>query len=351
MIRRLSEHLLFRPDDLAPLRDDFDVIGVFNPGAVEVDQDLVLLVRVAEKPRPCRSGYTGLPRREVDGQITIDWVPDEEWQTVDQRVVRRRSDGLLRLTSISHLHVFRSLDRASTDWAAGPLMVPDSSLEEYGIEDPRITKIEGRYWITYVAVSRHGAATALASTQDMKSFDRHGLIFCPENKDVVLFPQRFSGHYVAIHRPSPHAQFSSPEIWLGRSPNLLHWGQHEYLLGGTAEWEAGRVGAGAPPVLLREGWLVMYHGSRRVLSGSAVGAYSAGALLLDRDNPAHILRRSHQPIMTPTAAYEQSGFVDNVIFPTAMIARGDILSVYYGAADSRVGVVDFSQEEMLAALH
>ncbi len=100
-----------------------------------------------------------------------------------------------------------------------------------------------------------------------------------------------------------------------------------------------------------DGWLALYHGSRRATRAGTVGAYSAGALLLDRDNPTRILRRSHEPIMQPTAEFERSGFVDNVVFPTAMIKQGDTLSVYYGAADTYTGVVEFSQRELLAALH
>ena len=110
-----------------------------------------------------------------------------------------------------------------------PVFLPDSEIEEFGIEDPRITKIDQTYWITYVAVSRHGAATALASSDDMVTFKRHGLIFCPENKDVVLFPQRIDGEFVALHRPNPNSHFSPPQIWLARSPDLMHWGKHAML--------------------------------------------------------------------------------------------------------------------------
>ena len=106
-----------------------------------------------------------------------------------------------------------------------------------------------------------------------------------------------------------------------------------------------------PPIAVQEGWLEIYHGSRRAARAGEVGAYSAGALLLDRDNPARILRRSHEPIMQPTADFERSGFVSNVVFPTALIDRGETLHVYYGAADTFTGMVEFSRKELLAALH
>lgn len=351
MIKRISESLLMRPQDLKPLRDDFTVIGVFNPGAVSVNNEIVLLARVAEKPRDHRPGFLGLPRWEPNGKIVVDWASEDELDRADPRVVRRKSDNLLRLTSISHLRVFRRPDGRSMEWTAGPVLLPASPMEEFGIEDPRIVEIDETYWITYVAVSRHGVATALASTHDFVKFERHGVVFYPENKDVVLFPRKVNGEYFALHRPNPNSHFSPPEIWFARSQNLLHWGQHECLLRGKAEWECDRVGAGTQPVLLEEGWLEIYHGSRRTERAGEVGAYSAGALLLDRDNPTRILRRSHEPIMQPTADFERSGFVDNVVFPTAMIKQGDTLSVYYGAADTCTGVVEFSQRELLSALH
>ena len=120
-------------------------------------------------------------------------------------------------------------------------------------------------------------------------------------------------------------------------------------------WEADRVGGGTPPILIDEGWLHLYHGSQRVHGDGRVGEYAVGALLLDRDNPARVLARSDQPIMRPTAEFERNGFVPDVVFPTAMIhsnshEQDNLLSVYYGAADTSIGVVDFSKQDVLNAL-
>ena len=163
--------------------------------------------------------------------------------------------------------------------------LPDSEMEEFGVEDPRITELEGRYYFTYVAVSRHGAATALASTADFRHFERHGIIFCPENKDVVLFPERVGGEFVALHRPNAATPFCRPEMWVARSPDLIRWGRHDCLHGGDAEWETGRVGAGTPPVRVADGWLEIYHGNRQPTRPGEVGRYSTGLLLLDRTIP------------------------------------------------------------------
>lgn len=351
MIRRITEKLLLRPDDLKPLRDDFKVIGVFNPGVVKIDNEIVMLARVAEAPAEHRPGFVGLPRRAPDGDMVVDWVPEPDLERADPRVVRCRSDNLLRLTSISHLRVFRSRDEQGMDWTTGPSLLPGSPMEEFGLEDPRITEIDGRFRITCVVVSRFGVATTLISTNDFATFERHGIIFYPENKDVVLFPHKVQGQYVSLHRPNPRAHLSRPQIWVARSPNLLHWGQHRPLNVGGAGWESDRVGAGTPPIALDEGWLEIYHGCQCAQSKGGVGVYSAGALLLDHNDPARILRRSEGPIMQPTADFERVGFVPNVVFPTALIDRGDTLQVYYGAADTSIGVTEFSRDELLAALH
>jgi predicted GH43/DUF377 family glycosyl hydrolase len=125
-------------------------------------------------------------------------VAEVELDLADPRVVRRKADNLLRLTSISHLRLFRSPDGGSMNWVPGPILLPESPMEEFGIEDPRITEVDGVYRITYVAMSRYGAATALASTNDFVTFERHGAIFCLENKDVVLFSHEVAGQYGSI---------------------------------------------------------------------------------------------------------------------------------------------------------
>src|SRR5690606_16299222 len=136
---------------------------------------------------------------------------------------------------------------------------------------------------------RHGAATALASTSDFQTFTRHGIIFCPENKDVVLFPGQMAGEYAALHRPVGGTAFSNPQMWVAWSPDVVHWGKHRYLYGGGQDWETGRVGAGAPPIALAQGWLEVYHANRRSAVPSKVGAYCGGVMLLDRDDPNQII--------------------------------------------------------------
>jgi predicted GH43/DUF377 family glycosyl hydrolase len=349
-LKRLYERLLLRPSDIKPTREDFEVVGVFNPGVVKVDGEVTLLVRVAERPRESRPGQTGLPRWTNHGELTVDWVPDDDLEPIDPRVVRRKADGLVRLTFTSHLRVVRCGDGRAVAEITDTCFHPASELEEFGVEDPRITPIHGQYYFTYVAVSRHGAATALASTPDFNSFSREGAIFCCENKDVVLFPGQIAGAHAALHRPNPATPFCRPEMWIAWSQDLLHWGHHGVLHGGGANWENGRVGAGTPPVRVPEGWLEIYHGSQHTTTPGTVGKYSTGALLLDAENPAQILRRSPQSIFEPETEYERQGFVPEVVFPTGIVETEQTFLVYYGAADTCTAVVEFSREELMAAL-
>lgn len=350
LLKRQFEKLLLRPEDLEPSRPDFEVVGAFNPGAIRAGDEVVLLVRVAERPRERRPGFTASPRWVPGEGLAIDWLADDTIDVLDPRVVKQKADGLVRLTFTSHLRLVRCGDGRSIDEVTDVRFLPQTEMEEFGVEDPRITALDGRYYFTYVAVSRHGAATALASTTDFRRFERHGIIFCPENKDVVLFPDQVGGEFVALHRPNAATPFCRPEMWVARSSDLVRWGRHDCLHGGDAAWETGRVGAGTPPVPVEDGWLEIYHGNRQPTRPGEVGRYSTGLLLLDRENPARIVGRTLESVFEPTADFERHGFVPDVVFPTGIVESGGSYLVYYGAADSAAAVVEFARDEVLGLL-
>ena len=323
---------------------------MFNPGATAVGDEVLLLVRVAERPAEARAGFTALPRAGPGGGVVIDWVPDAELEFLDPRLVRLRRTDTVRLTFLSHLRMFRSADGRAVESESRVRFLPETEYETYGVEDPRITRIDDLWYFTYVAVSAHGALTCLASTADFVRFTRHGVIFCPENKDVVLFPEKIGGQYVALHRPNPAQHFCPPQMWISRSADLLRWGPHAYFLGGSGGWDSGRIGAGAPPIRTDRGWLEIYHGNNKTPEDPGVGAYFGAAVLLDEDDPGRILARSPEPILLPQRDFEIEGFVPRVIFPTGIVQRGDTLQVYCGAADCGTGVVELSCREVLDAL-
>jgi predicted GH43/DUF377 family glycosyl hydrolase len=347
MMTRLSSSCLLTPESFSPSQKEMRVVGAFNPGAVATEREIVLLIRVAEAPEESRPGFVGLPRWNLEkGRIVIDWLAEKELIIVDSRLVKIKKTGLLRLTSTSHLRIIHSSDGRKIDTSREQILRPSHRCETYGLEDPRITPIGGRFYITYVAVSPHGAATSLASTSDFNSFQWHGPIFCPENKDVVLFPERINNQYFALHRPTIAHDFCRPEIWLASSPDLLHWGCHQPLLSSSAGWERSRIGAGTPPIRTSKGWLVIYHGNDKEEGETGIGSYGAGKLLLDLEQPWKI-RSAGVQILSPRLAYECTGFVPNVLFPTGIIQQGESLLIYAGAADTATCLVELCLDELL----
>lgn len=353
MLKRQFTHCMLRPSELKPISEHTQVVGAFNPGVADIGGEVVLLVRVVEQPTEQREGFVASPGfggGAPGGAFSIDWLEAEKMDLSDPRKYVSKTTGITRLRFFSYLKVFFSRDGRTID-RDGVSIMPQGPYEEYGIEDPRITKIGQTYYITYVAVSRHGVNTSLMSTTDFERFTRHGIIFPPENKDVVLFPEKVSGDYLCMHRPVPSMQFTPPEIWLARSPDLLHWGVHEHLLGGEgAEWGGDRIGGGTPPIKTREGWLTFYHGSEKPPGGKGVGAYTASLLLLDLQQPRQVLAHSPEPVMRPELDFEMGGYVANVVFPTGVVERDDLLYVYYGAADQNTGVVGYRREDVMNAL-
>ncbi|MBI2435785.1 MAG: glycoside hydrolase family 130 protein [Candidatus Hydrogenedentes bacterium] len=349
MLKRLFCQCLCRPEDLKPSHEGLEVVSAFNPGAVRFNGGVVLLVRVAERPIERRPGYVASPRYAADGGYLIDWLREDEVIVHDPRAVTLKSSNSIRLTFMSHFRVLYSGDGRSID-SVGGAFLPEAAEEAFGVEDPRITRLDDTYYFTYVAVSRHGAATALASTRDFRTFQRHGIIFTCENKDVLLFPEQIDGQFVAYHRPNPCYHFGPPEMWIAYSSDLLHWGRHAPLLTGASDWEAGRIGGGIPPFRTPRGWLEIYHGNAVGTLQDPVGTYVAAAFLTPPDEPDHIIAATRMPIMAPERDFETTGFLDDVIFPTGCVQRDDVLQVFYGAADANTGVVEFSLSELMEQL-
>ncbi len=252
--------------------------------------------------------------------------------------------GQTYLTSISHLRVARSADGVHFAVEEHPALDPTDAYESFGIEDPRITQIGEVYYICYVAVSPRGVTTVLASTRDFRAFERHGVIFHPENKDVVLFPEAIGGQYYALHRPhSP--LFRKNDMWIAQSPDLLCWGGHRHLMGlRNGFWDETRLGASAAPFRIEDGWLEVYHGADRD------NRYCLGAVLLDAREPWKVLARSTEPMFTPEAEYERAGFFGGVVFTCGLLFEEDTLKIYYGAADTTICYAEMPLEDVLASL-
>jgi predicted GH43/DUF377 family glycosyl hydrolase len=203
---------------------------------------------------------------------------------------------------------------------------------------------EGRFFLTYTAVTSWGYGAGLRETSDWKTITSRGMIFSPANKDVAIFERKVGGRYVCLHRPSG-VIVGGHYIWMGFSDDLTHWGGHMPVAKTRpGRWDSARVGAGAAPIYTDAGWLEIYHGA------DSKHRYCLGALLLDLNEPWKVLARSEEPIMEPAAEYEVNGFFGKVIFTNGHLVDGDKLTIYYGASDSVICGADFSIREILKSL-
>lgn len=251
----------------------------------------------------------------------------------------------------SHLCVARSVNGVD-DWKIDPQPTlaadPDKFPEElWGIEDPRITFVPelSKYAIVYTVYTRDGPGVALAFTEDFRVFERQGVIMPPEDKDAALLPYRIGGNWALIHRPvsAPRAH-----MWISYSPDLHHWGSHKLMMEARrgSWWDANKIGLSPPPIETPQGWLVIYHGVKHTAAGCI---YRLGLALFDLDEPERCLRRGKQWILGPVEPYEQHGDVGNVVFPCGVTIApdGDTIHLYYGAADTSIGLATGSVRAML----
>ncbi len=225
---------------------------------------------------------------------------------------------------------------------------PDVHPEElWGIEDPRITFVPelNKYVVAYTAFSRDGPGVALALTEDFRTFERRGLVMQPDDKDAALLPRRVQGQFALIHRPATE---TAAHIWVSYSPDLNNWGHHKMMLLARkgAWWDANKIGLSPPLIETSRGWLMIYHGVRRTASGAL---YRLGLALFDLDDPEHCVLRGDPWIFGPETSYERHGDVGNVAFPcgTTIGDDGDTLHMYYGAADTCIGLATGSIRDML----
>ncbi|MGD9110544.1 MAG: hypothetical protein PVG93_06345, partial [Phycisphaerales bacterium] len=237
-IFRSPQNPIITPDDVKPSRDDFEVIGAFNAAVTRLGKQVILLLRVAERPVSSNSDIAYAPIYDIEKkQIVLKEFSKNEPTNdfSDPRLIVRANETYL--TSISHLRVARSRDGVNFEIEESPGLAAQTEYETFGLEDARISLIDGIYYINYVAVSPAGVATALASTSDFVNFQRHGIIFCPDNKDVAIFPQKVNGKFYAIHRPAS-GLFQKNDMWFAESNDLICWGNHRYLMGpSTKGWD------------------------------------------------------------------------------------------------------------------
>jgi predicted GH43/DUF377 family glycosyl hydrolase len=232
-----------------------------------------------------------------------------------------------------------------------PVLSPESEEDGRGVEDPRVTEIDGVYYMTYTAYGNrlegHNQPThfggvvmpMIAKSRNLVSWEKIGPIVRGEdNKDHLLFPHKISGKYVAFHR-------RPPQVWIAYSEDLVHWPLDEmkpvFAPRPDNGWDSFRVGSGGVPIETEEGWLMIYH------AYDPNHVYCLGACLLDLEDPSKVINRPKPFIMEPQELWELRGDVPNVVFASANLRVKDQVYVYYGAADHVVGLATADYHELL----
>ena len=293
-----------------------DVTSVFNPGAIKHGDIYRLMLRVQS-----RSRETFLVMAEsMDG------------------VIFRVED---------HIVHFKGIERIQR--------------RVFHIYDARISSLEGRYYIMFAMDMEEGCQLGLGVTDDFKSYEFLGIVSNEDIRNGVLFPEKVNGKYLRMDRPNKARHSGGPTsgstIWLSESENLIDWSPVAPLINGRFHYWDEYIGSGPPPVKTRQGWLHVYHGVAGHFGSANI--YQAGVMLLDLNDPSRVLGRCRNNILEPREIWELSGQVPNVTFPSGMIVEEfdnegfalpkSEVKIYYGAADTVVGLATTAMSELLDA--
>ncbi len=255
---------------------------------------------------------------------------------------KKRDMNLNRGFSSDGIHW--QLDDQPIDWIYDD---PELSHFQYRY-DPRVVWLEDQFYISWCN-GYHGPTIGIGYTFDFERFHFLENALLPFNRNGVVFPRRINGEYVMFSRPSDNGHTPFGDIYLSRSPDLLHWGRHRFVMGTRGGWESTKVGAGPVPIETPRGWLMFYHG---VLTSCNGFVYSFGAALLDLDQPWKVIRRGTSYLLSPQTYYECVGDVPNVAFPCATLYDPPTgrIAIYYGCADTVTSLAFCQLDEVLEFL-
>lgn len=224
--------------------------------------------------------------------------------------------------------------------------------------DPRLTVIDGRIYMSFAVDTRHGLRGGIAVTDDFEHFEMLSMTV-PDNRNMVLFPEKINGLYARLERPMPIYSRGRDrfDIWISYSPDMIFWGKSE-LVSGVEDYPFAndKIGPGAPPIRTKAGWLALTHAVDRDPERGKNGwedrwikRYCAGVMLLDLENPSKVRGIYRQPLLAPETDYEvKAGFRTNVIFPTGMVDEGDgTCKIYYGAADTVIALATAKIDDLI----
>lgn len=242
---------------------------------------------------------------------------------------------------ISQIGYAVSSDGLAWNRLENPVMSPHQEREDYrGVEDPRVTPLDGRFYMTYTAYGENGNFPMIAKSENLIQWEDVAPLEKTENKDHVLFPEKINGRYAILHRRRPH-------IWIAFSDDLITWTDHTIIMSPRPEsdWDSKSIGANGVPMKTEHGWLLFYHGY------AESHIYRQSVALLDLKDPSKVLHRPANYFFEPEETWEIRGDVPNVIFSCSNNHVGDELWFYYAGADRVIGlatapfadVVDFAR--------
>ncbi|MGX7952068.1 glycoside hydrolase family 130 protein [Tsuneonella sp. HG249] len=357
------DQLVFRPDDVdlarSPMAGQIDaetyVLGAFNPGMGRLPNgNLLLMVRIAEALRqPIFDGKVHAIRWDpADGYVLDGW-PIELANTADPRKFQLHGHGwkIMALTSLSWLLPVELTPDGSrvVDVHYEKAIAPQGTYQCYGVEDARISHVEGRWLMTTCSVSPERHSTTLYSSDDLMDWKFEGIVLDHQNKDMLIFEGLVGGKYWAQTRPlgsqffayPPNSQyFAGPSINIASSPDALHWMPHiePHIRPHAGHMLTERIGGGTPPIMTeiagKRGWLTLWHA---VEPSQMIGIYRTFWSLLDPDEPWKVISTSREPVLEAnvelTAPLEHQMYVRDVVFTTGIADAGDHFVVASGEAD------------------
>ena len=354
------DQLIFSPADVdlsfSPLRNGLKeatfVLGAFNPGLCRLPNgNLLLMVRVAEAlVTPITDNKIHSIRWDKSGNYTVDAWPIEDVTTEDPRkfTINRYNFSVIALTSLSWLLPVELTEDGAViiQIHYDKIIAPQFTSQEYGIEDPRISFIENRYYMTACCVSSERHSTMLYVSDDGLNYNCIGIVLDHQNKDMLLFEGKIQNSFYALTRPMGECYFATaPDslyhpgaaIHLASSPDLLHWKPSDkaFLRARKASISNVKIGGGTPPVLTPAGWLMLYHG---VENKTDVGCYRTFWALLDKDDPSTILHlEDNTPLLEAntllTAAISDRIYLTDVVFTTGIASYKDDFILASGELD------------------
>ena len=195
-----------------------------------------------------------------------------------------------------------------------------------------------------------GTRLGIVKTTDFKRFERVSICSEINNRNGVLFPEKVNGRYCRLERPFGGGETSPCDMWMSFSPDLIHWGeQRPVMTARPCHWDHLKLGGGAPLIRVNDGWLCIYHGVNPSCDGSI---YSLFAAILDYKEPWKVIARSKAPVMFPVTRYEREGRVSNVVFTcNAIVEPDETVKIYYGAADTCIGLAEARLSDLVEACY